>query len=196
MMWRHLGAVVLLQIELDALKETADSRFRDELIRPVERLLVSPEGVIAPSAAGYVVDVHHARHPFSRSNGTNHLSIGFTGHYEAMRRHFGVPLSLGAGGENVIVRREGRTLLADLGVELLFELADGGRLRLRQPAVMHPCAPFTRFCLGQSSPVAEALRAGLQFLDGGMRGFKAMPAESAELLAGAQLYARAGEAQG
>lgn len=188
--WRSLGAIVRLQIELDRLKESDDAPYRHELIRQVERLDVGPDGVLAPLGGGYVIDIHHAAHPLSRSNGTNHLSIGFSGHYDAMRERFGAHLELGIAGENVIVERPGLTALAELGEELLFELADGPALRVTRPRVMHPCAPFTRFCLQESEPAADRLKAGLQFLDDGMRGFKGIPAAGGVLLAGAMLHAR------
>ncbi|TAM85413.1 hypothetical protein EPN42_15180 [bacterium] len=188
--WYELGTVIRLQIELDRIKENASSRYRDELIRPVERLLVTPAGVLAPLGEAFVVDVHHATHPHSRSNGTNHLSIGFTGHYEAMQARFGAHLTVGIGGESVVVERAGRMSLADLGTELLFELSGGGTLAVAHPAVMHPCAPFTRFCLREDEPPAARLKEGLQFLDDGMRGFKVMPAGGGELVAGARLHAR------
>ena len=188
--WYELGTVIRLQIELDRIKENASSRYRDELIRPVERLLVTPAGVLAPLGEALVVDVHHATHPHSRSNGTNHLSIGFTGHYEAMQARFGAHVTVGIGGESVVVERAGRTSLADLGTELLFELPGGETLIVAHPAVMHPCAPFTRFCLREGEPPAAQLKEGLQFLDEGTRGFKVMPAGEGELVAGARLYAR------
>ncbi|TAM77486.1 hypothetical protein EPN44_02830 [bacterium] len=188
--WHELGAVVRLQVELDRIKENESSRYRDELIRPVERLHVAPAGVLAPVGEAFVVDVHHATHPHSRSNGTNHLSIGFTGHYEAMQARFGAHLAVGIAGESVIVERAGRTSLADLGTELLFELPGGRSLIVARPAVMHPCAPFTRFCLRESQPPAKRLKSGLQFLDEGTRGFKVMPAGEGELTAGVRLYAR------
>lgn len=190
-MWRSLGAVIRLQIELDRLKESEQSRYRHELIRGVERLHVTPDGCLGPANEGYVIDIHHAAHPRSRSNGTNHLSIGFTGHYDAMRERFGSHVGLGVAGENVIVERPGLTTVADLGDELRFELADGTTLYVAQPQVMRPCAPFTRFCLADERPPAEELRAGLQFLDDGMRGFKGIPQSSAVLAVGAWLYARA-----
>ncbi|TAM62426.1 hypothetical protein EPN52_00630 [bacterium] len=189
--WRELGVVVRLQIELNRIKENSDSRYRDELIRRVERLHVAPAGVLAPVGDAFVVDVHHATHPHSRSNGTNHLSIGFTGHYRAMQERFGPHVTLGIAGESVVVERAGRTTLADLGGELLFELANGERLGVTGLAVMHPCAPFTRFCLRTSQPPAADLKAGLRFLDDGMRGFKGLPATAGELVAGACLHARA-----
>ncbi|HVA37140.1 MAG TPA: hypothetical protein VNJ51_05970 [Candidatus Dormibacteraeota bacterium] len=189
-MWRELGVIIQLQIELDRLKDGDASRYRVELIRHVEGLHVSPDGAVARVGEGYVLDVHHAAHPATRSNATNHLSIGFTGHYDAMRERFGEHIALGAAGESLIVERPGRTQLADLGEELLIELPGEPPLRIERPAVMRPCAPFSRFCLDEGEPPPERLKATLQFLDGGIRGFKGMPAGNGVVIAGARLHAR------
>jgi len=55
---------------------------------------------------------------------------------------------------------------------VLIQTQDGQQIQLTQVCVAEPCAPFSTFALNlDTRPPAELLKAALQFLDGGTRGF-------------------------
>src|SRR5262249_46110823 len=99
----------------------------------------------------------------------------FTGHYDAMRTHFGAHLTDGIAGENILVDLQGVLKLQDIGQRIAFQNpATGELVYLDALSPAPPCEPFSRFALRQSPPVDAALmKETLQFLDDGMRGFYA-----------------------
>jgi MOSC domain len=123
-----------------------------------------------------IIDVHNVSHPQSRNGGANGISVGFTAHYAAMRAHFGAHLSDGIAGENILVETASTIKLSDLGKRLVFQNQAGTFVYLDNLLVAPPCEPFSRFALRQSPPVeAATMKATLQFLDDGTRGFYAVP---------------------
>jgi hypothetical protein len=87
MAMREIGKIQQLQIQTSSLKvgERPHRRYDPSPIMQVERLRITPEGVIGIAGDGSrITDIHHARHPHSRNDGDNAVSIGFTAHYTLM----------------------------------------------------------------------------------------------------------------
>lgn len=174
---RRLGVLVRLQIQLEPLKrqEGAHRRFDPGPIRPVDSFVLGAEGVEAWKDGLAVLDVHHPSHPRTRHRGgANGLSIGFSGHYRRMREHFGARVGEGIAGENLIVACDEAVALATLAGGLEIRTA-AGPVRLGSVRAAEPCEPFTTFLLGVEPGQADPgdLKAGLQFLRHGTRGFYA-----------------------
>lgn len=180
-MWAHemepLGRVVRLQVQREKIKtgQGADERYTPhEHLTPVVALRLDAGGVTGVTETGEnLADVHHRDHPRSRFRGENGVSIGFTGHYAAMRERFGEHLVDGIAGESILVDYDGIVSLDDLANGIVVTSDDGRIVEIGTWAVAHPCAPFSKFCLrfpeGQKADrrVTEAL----QFLENGTRGF-------------------------
>lgn len=189
-----LGKIVRLQIQRSALKvgEKPDRRYDPAALLAVDELTLTPEGALARLAdGGTLLDVHHVGHAQSRNNdGVNDLSIGFTAHYTAMRERFGDHLADGCAGENILVETNGRIELAVLdGGIALQSLGGGSPIWLKNFRVAAPCNPFSGYALGRRVDAAT-LKATLQFLNDGMRGFYCMLAleESVTIAVGDQVF--------
>lgn len=172
---RPLGPVIRLQVQRSSLKtgEKPLRTYDPAPLQAVDRLALSSDGALGAATDGsWIVDVHHRSHPATKNDdGLHGVSVGFTAHYGAMRRHFGERLTLGCAGENIIAETGSRLMLEDVARGLAILAPDGSeRVRLRVLEVAHPCRPFTGWALG--GPVeAAVLKEHLQFLDDGMRGF-------------------------
>jgi len=170
-----IGDIVLLQIQRSALKTgEAPNRVYDPApILTVDRLAVGPDGVLGLGPdRGWIVDIHHRGHPATKNlDGRHGVSIGFTTHYGLMRERFGKRIALGCAGENIIVETGRRFALEDLKQGVVMLSPEGGELHLDVLDVAHPCRPFTGWALGRTVE-SEVLKAHLQFLDGGTRGFR------------------------
>lgn len=176
---REIGRIKRLQIQRSTLKprERLHRYYHPDPILGVPRLLLSPRGVIAlTDDEQEIIDLHHADHPQTHnSKGKNGVSLGFTTHYQAMRAQFGAHLIDGIAGENILVEVNRAFALADLGQRIVIEQQQTGQhVYLYDFKVAAPCVEFTRYAVnhGTSLPAAE-LKAALQFLDGGRRGFYA-----------------------
>ena len=172
---RELGHVVRLQIQRSSLKtgEKPHRVYDPAPILTVDRLSVSPDGALGEAAHGaWVVDIHHRMHPSTKNpDGEHGISLGFTSHYDVMRAQLGDRITPGCAGENILVETPGRVGMEDLtgGVGLLTR--DGHEVvRLQVLQVAHPCRPFSGWALG-GVVETDVLKATLQFLDDGMRGF-------------------------
>jgi hypothetical protein len=173
----EIGRIKLVQIQLSSLKAgERPYRYYDPApLLIVDRLLLSTSGAIGLTAGGgRVIDVHHVEHPTSKNQGVNGISIGFTSHYHAMRERFGPHLTDGCAGENILVEADRTLALADLGAPLAIETVAGATVYLTDLLVAAPCVEFSQFAAGQGERLpAEAMKATLQFLDDGRRGFYA-----------------------
>ena len=190
---RPLGTVVRLQIQRSSLKTgvAPQRRYDPEPILAVGQLAVAPDGVFGfEPQRGWIVDIHHRAHPATKNpDGQNGISLGFTGHYDAMRERFGDRIELGCAGENVIVARPGRITLEDLlGGVAVVTAAGEEVVRLVVLDVAHPCRPFTGWALG-AIVENDVLKAQLQFLDGGMRGFLCTAEKTGTISVGDQILA-------
>jgi hypothetical protein len=183
----EIGTVVRLQIQRKSLK-VGEKPFRTYDPSPllsVTRLNVTSQGAIAllPDG-GEVIDVHHANHPESKYAGDNSLSIGFTLNYAQMRERFGDHLFDGCAGENVLIQTDRPINLNDLRRGLLLRCAADTFLRLDQISVAHPCVEFSRYStqLPQAEKDSSTIKATLQFLEGGLRGYYTVPANDEPLM--------------
>jgi hypothetical protein len=170
-----IGPIVQLQVQRGPVKvgEKGAKRYTTDPIAVLQRLRMSPDGVVGLDGGEEVVDAHHRSHVLRKNeDGVHGVSVGFTSHYRAMQQRFGNHLRLGCAGENLIVEASRRLELADVGAGFVV-LDAGGREkgRLVNLEVAHPCKPFTGFAhLGEAVP-PEVFKESLQFLDGGMRGY-------------------------
>ena len=172
---REIGTIVRLQIQRSSLKtgEKPNRVYDPAPILAVDRLALGPDGALGfASDQGWIADIHHRAHPDTKNpEGRNGVSLGFTAHYRAMRDRFGSRIGVGCAGENIIVDTDRRFTLEDLQTGVPILTPDGRELvRLSVLDVAHPCRPFTGWAIG-SIVESDALKAHLQFLDGGMRGF-------------------------
>jgi len=161
---RVVGRVALLQIQRSTLKY--DRRYDPTPLLGVPEVMITPKGVLGAADGGWMVDAHHADHPFARGRGLRPLSIGFTSHYAAISARFG-EVPLGIAGENIVVDTHRRWTALDLGQGVVVN-----RTELPNPRVATPCLEFTSFLLGlprraDRYDVADEM----DYLDEGTRGF-------------------------
>lgn len=174
---RLIGRIVRLQVQTAHLKrgEQPHRWYDPEPITAVATLRLDEGGVTGIATDGAVHhDVHHRDHPISRNRGDNGVSVGFTGHYGAMRERFGAHLTDGLAGENILIESDPVYSEESLGGTLLIETT-GGLVRLNAVIPAPPCVEFTRFCLQwpRDRRPDRTVTEALQFLDGGMRAFYA-----------------------
>ncbi len=176
---REIGTIKRLQVQPSALKvgQKPHRYYDPSPLLTVDHLLVSAKGAIGVMADGsQVIDVHHVNHPLSRNvDGVNGLSIGFTSHYKAMRSKFGQHIVDGCAGENILLEVSREYTLDGLRNGLAIQSADTGHLvYLTDLMIAAPCVEFSRFAANYGVPLSNAeLKATMQFLDNGMRGFYA-----------------------
>jgi hypothetical protein len=178
----ELGRLVRLQVQRSSLKtgEKPDRVYDPGPLLTVPDLWITPDGILGRGADGaWVVDVHHRAHPQTKNeDGLHGISVGFTSHYDEMRAQFGGGITLGCAGENIIVETAGHVTLERIAAGLVIAAPDGSeRIRLEVLKVAHPCRPFTGWALGRRVE-PDVLKANLQFLDDGMRGYRCQTAAS------------------
>jgi hypothetical protein len=189
-----LGAVINVQVQASSLKvgEGRRTHYDPSPLRAGRALLVERDLVHADDGAHRWLDVHCAGHPQSRNRGNGDmLSIGFTGHYDAMRARFGAHLTNAIASENILVESDGVLQLFDLERGLRIVGADGRTLDFSRVEVAHPCVEFSRFCLSDDDAPGSAIKQTLRVLDGGLRGFYCFIDDGLpfEIRVGDQLYA-------
>jgi hypothetical protein len=173
-----LGAIVRVQIQQSSLKVGAAPRRRYDPapLLTVPALELTDGGVTGLTADGErLIDVHHRDHPESKRRAENPISLGFTGHYAAMRKRFGEHLAEGIAGENIIVAFDRRISLDDLASGVAVVTAGGETVELAPVVVATPCVEFSRYALrfpDDARPDRRVTEA-LQFLDNGLRGYYA-----------------------
>lgn len=169
-----IGTVVLLQVQTASLKQGEKPRrwYDPGGIRTVPSLRLD-EGGVTGLDPDLVPDVHHRDHPHSKNRGDNGISIGFTGHYAAMRERYS-HLTDGIAGENILVEAHGVFRPGDLGPDVVIETA-GGEIHLRDVAWAPPCVEFSKFCNGYNvdQRADKVITETIQFLSDGMRGYYA-----------------------
>jgi hypothetical protein len=183
-----IGEIVRLQVQRIPIKVKGTGYLPGEIL-PVERASVDAWGMVGWHDGAWVVDAHNRAHPSRRGGGRRQLSIGFTGHYDAMAERFGAA-PIGIAGENIIV--DGAALwIEDLGEGLIVETV-AGELELERPRVAAPCLEFTSFMLGLDTvaPLSE-IEDALAELHDGRRGFIVAAdhaAQPVEVLVGDKVY--------
>jgi hypothetical protein len=174
---RELGKVKQVQLQPSGLIiETPSGYFYDASRRvEVDRLLITPKGIEATSPGGeHVLDIHHLDHPDKAYDDDDLVSIGFTSHYEAMRARFGEHMVDGIAGENIIIEYDQEVWLQDLGQQIVIENSETGhKTFLNLVCFAAPCDEFSHFAAqSQDKRLSAAkLKAALQFLNNGRRGF-------------------------
>lgn len=194
---RTLGTIVRLQVQVDSIKSGSK---RNERYTPVPNLISVPilklnaDGVTGITEHGSELpDVHNRNHPHSKNRGDNGISIGFTGHYDAMRARFGDHLTDGIAGEVMLVSLDEIVPLDKIQRGIII-VGDDRRIEIGPWDIAHPCAPFSKFCLQfpEGAKPDRRITETLQFLENGMRGFVASyPVDSpdAEIHVGDTVYA-------
>ena len=171
-----LGRIVRLQVQTSSLKvgTGAQQRYDRRPIESLPYLELNDGGVTGIGRFGQrLADVHHRDHPESKHRGDNGISIGFTGHYDAMRERFGPHLVEGAAGENILIENGGLVTEVDLASGIFIETLEGRAAHLESIIVAEPCAPYTRWAMGfpEGARPDRTVTRALQFLGNGVRGF-------------------------
>jgi MOSC domain len=164
-----IGRIVRLQVQTVPIKRSKEGYFPEHIL-PVETASIDTWGMIGWTGSTWVIDAHHKAHPSQRAGGRRPLSVGFTGHYDAMADRFG-SAPAGIAGENILI--DGDALaLDDLGDGLVVTTRSGEDVILERPRVAAPCVEFTSFMLhlDHVAPLDE-IRGPLAELDDGRRGF-------------------------
>lgn len=194
---RKIGEVVRLQVQTESIKTGVKPR---QTYTPEPHLIAVPvlridnDGVQGIAATGaFLLDVHNRTHPRSRFSGQNGISLGFTGHYVAMRDRFGDHMTDGIAGEGILVNHDGILPLEELAGGIVIRGEDR-EITIDGWAALNPCAPFTRFCLQlpEDQKPDRNFTEALKFLEHGMRGFQTVYPEdagSAEIHLGDEVYA-------
>jgi hypothetical protein len=169
-----LGRIARLQLQRSSLKRIEDGRkvYDPAPLLAVAELILTRSGACARLADGsMMVDVHNAAHPATRNDrGVNPLSLLFTSHYARMQERFGPHLRTGCAGESILVETDEVVPLADVVAGVTVQTTNGPVV-LGQVIVAAPCAPFSVYALQHPGASTAALKATLQFLDHGTRGF-------------------------
>ena len=177
-----IGPVVRLQVQRSRLKPgTRGARVYDPApLLEVSALEVTPRGVVGDGH----LDVHHADHPDTRNvQLLNGVSIMTTSRYAALRDRFGPHLVDGIAGESLLVQTDG---VEDLSGPLVLETEEGTLDVTSMPTP--PCVEFTRFVLGRGvTDTGPEVRAALEELGGGERGFYLQTAGTGRVSAGCRL---------
>jgi len=174
---RELGCVKLVQVQPNGLIiETPSGYFYDVSRRlEVDRLKITPLGIEATTVEGeHVLDIHHISHPDKAYDNNDLVCIGFTSHYDAMRSRFGEHMEDGTAGENIIIECEDEIWPEDLGNGIAIENQDTGQLAILDlVSFAAPCNEFSHFVNSSQDErlPADKLKATLQFLGNGRRGF-------------------------
>ncbi len=185
---QEIGRIKQIQVQRSSLKAgLRQHRYYDPTpLQVVSSLLLTPRGVVGITTEGeQVMDVHNEDHPDSRNRGgDNDISIGFTSHYQAMRKHFGAHLVDGIAGENILVETEREPIQADLEPGIVIKRRDKEQLiYLTRVEVATPCIEFSQFAINaQMSTSNELIKETLQFLNNGRRGFYATLPELQEMV--------------
>lgn len=167
-MSERLGRIVRLQIQAEPLKATGT--YDPAHLVTAARALIGGAGMLIWDGNGWIVDAHQRSHPRARGGGNRALSIGFTGHYEAMAERFG-SVPMGIAGENIVV--DGPAVrMPDIAGGLLIRRPNGVVIELDGPRPTAPCLPFTSFLVGSDDVLQrEAIEGEMAFLSNGTRGF-------------------------
>jgi hypothetical protein len=174
---RELGIVKLVQVQPSGLIiETPSGSFYDASRRvEVESLCITSRGIEAITPEGeQVLDIHHLDHPDKAYDNNDLVCIGFTSHYKGMRARFGDHMVDGIAGENIIIEYEQEVWPEDLHQQIAFENTNTGRRALLDVvSFAAPCEEFSHFAANSQYErlPAEKLKATLQFLGNGRRGY-------------------------
>jgi len=191
---QKIGTVQFLQIQRESLKEGEHQNhiYNPAPLLTVEKIQLTPDGIVGHTARDEeIIDVHNVNHHGSKNRGNNNISIGFLQNYDAMRNRFGDHLSDGIAGENIIVDVE-VDLATFTNAKQYFIQHSDEIIELFEVIPAPPCKPFSTFCLVVPQ-CRDDIKAALQFLSDGMRGYYALLADDAvafSVQAGDTLYVK------
>lgn len=184
--FRQLGSVKLTQLQPRGLIiKTPFGYFYDASRRlVVDQVQITSLGIEATTSEGnHVLDIHHIDHPDKAYDDDDLVCIGFTSHYAAMRSRFGDHMVDGITGENIIIDCENEIWSEDLGKQIAIENQETGMLTYSDMvSFAAPCEEFSHFATksqGERLPPDE-LKATLQFLGNGRRGYLLVMSEGQE----------------
>lgn len=191
-----IGRIVRLQVQTSKLKQgqRPESWYDPEPITTVPALILDRQGVRGVGEDGSIIeDVHNEAHQDSRFRGENGVSVGFTGHYQAMRGRFGDHLSDGIAGENILIDCADTQTLATFRDSLVADTGDGP-LHLDAIEVAAPCVEFGKYCLEYPADriADQTVTEALKFLHNGMRGFYLTVCAPGRLRIGDPVFATTG----
>jgi hypothetical protein len=189
----EVGKIIRLQIQIDSLKsgERPYQSYSPANIRSVVTLRLTPQGVVGVLADGTtLLDAHHENHQVGKNRGDNGISLNFTSHYGRIQERFGERLVMGCAGENILVATAEAFSLDQLDNGVHIQTASGESVSLHQISAAAPCEPFSRYCLAMGErPLAAMMKATLQFLDNGTRGFYAtLAGKTADIQVGDRVF--------
>jgi hypothetical protein len=171
---QKIGTVKFVQVQRESLKTTdGETRiFYTEPLQRVEKLRFTPQGIVGLSAQGEeIVDVHNESHARSRYRGDNKISFGFLQNYERMRQRFGQHLKDGNAAESIVIDADIDISKLDLSRRFFIQHGDTV-IELKAVIPAPPCNEFSTYCLIVPQ-CAEDIKAALQFLNNGTRGYYA-----------------------
>ena len=176
---QEIGRILSVQVQRSTLKpgKRLATYYDPTPLLVAERLRLTPQGVIGITCDGTeVMDLHHIAHPTSHNTrGLNRISFLFSSHYQSMREAYGDHIVNGCAGENVLIEANKVLQRQDLGSRLAIRIEKTGRfIYLSNLKIAAPCIEFSQYAANHGFPMPPAqLKAALQFLDDGMRGFYA-----------------------
>ncbi|CAN5908382.1 hypothetical protein BH23ACT10_BH23ACT10_28790 [soil metagenome] len=188
-----MGTVGRLQVQREPLKQglAAQRAYDPAHLVEVSSVRVDRSGAIGvhPQRPN-VVDVHNTRHPQTRdSDGDRGVSLMSDADYRWLRDRYGEHLTDGIAGETITLFNGPALRGRDLGRGVLIA-TDGGMVTLTDVRVAAPCVEFVRYVLRRrpGTPVDETVRATLQELDHGARGYVAVAATDATISIGDHVF--------
>ncbi|WGW13002.1 hypothetical protein LWF01_04300 [Saxibacter everestensis] len=184
--------IVGIQIQRDRMKpgKAPLRRYLPEVRLPVTRIDFDLTGVWHTDEAGTTqLDVHNRNHPRTRDpKGRSAITFMGTGDYEKIRAEYGTHIFDQVAGETLLVDAPAGLANREIPAEVTLRTA-GGDVRLSSVRVAKPCVEFSRYCLREepTSEVSDAVRAALDFLDHGIRGYRSVPTEAGTVSLGDSL---------
>ena len=176
-----IGTIEQLQIQQNPLKTKGNDKniiYDPSGIMVLQEIRLTTFGIVGildflNKEMAYL-DVHHLRHPRSRFRGDNKISIGFSGHYQQMRKEFGAHLRDGSAGENIIIKSNRLVSPKELGQRLAIQSRiDASLISLSDIKPIPPCEPFVRFARDRPAESPRETQSDLKFVSGGLRGYYA-----------------------
>lgn len=188
-----LGTIARLQVQRAPLKQRgpAGRVYDPRHLVEVGAIHLDTRGAVGLRDDGPdVVDVHNLDHPSSRdARGDRGVSLMSDAEYRWLRARYGEHLTDGIAGETVTLSGGPSLRGRDLGAGVLIGTADGW-LALTRVRPATPCVEFTRHVLRRPAggAVDDTVRATLEVLDHGMRGFVAGAAGDAVVSVGDRVF--------
>jgi hypothetical protein len=148
----------------------APDGYDPSVVLEVEAIRITDRGPVGLRDGRWRPDVHHRDHPQSRNRDDNDISLNFSSHYQKMIDRFGSRIKPGCAGENIIVSSP-RVISPDEIERGVLIHARGGVCKLESVIPTPPCSPFSGWALAKTDADPSEIKAALQFLQHGTRGF-------------------------